>query len=106
MQNQRRKKESDLLKKTIKLPQKQPAKERSPNTQRTDSGLRTVKMDGYARVVLGRIDSSMMATNTNGYTKGRVRQNTSLDTQWTDFSLRAVKTYGNVESCAEYKEDS
>ena len=33
-----------------KLPQKQLSKKQSPNTQRTDSGLRAVKMDGYAEV--------------------------------------------------------
>ena len=41
------KKESDLLKKTSKLPQKQPAKEKSPDTQRTDSSLRAMKMNRY-----------------------------------------------------------
>ena len=35
--------------KTSKLPQKQPAKEQSPNTQRIDFGLRVVKTDDYAK---------------------------------------------------------
>ena len=48
MQNKRRKKESDLLKKTSKLPHKQSAKEKSLDTQWIDSGLRVVKTDGYA----------------------------------------------------------
>ena len=48
MQNQRRKKENDLLKKTSTLPQKQPTKEQSPHKQQTDFGLRAVKTDGYA----------------------------------------------------------
>ena len=48
MQYQRRKKKNDLLKKTNKLPQRQPAKEQSPNMQLTDSSLRAVKTDGYA----------------------------------------------------------
>ena len=47
MQNQKSKNESDLLKKTSKLPQEQPTKEKSPNMQRIDSSLRAVKMDGY-----------------------------------------------------------
>ena len=47
MQNQRSKKKSDLLKKTNKLPQKQPIKVKSPDTQLTDSGLRVVKTDNY-----------------------------------------------------------
>ena len=47
MQNQRRKKESDILKKTRKLPQKQTAKKKSPNMQWSDSGLRAVKTDDY-----------------------------------------------------------
>ena len=46
-----------------------------------------------------------MATKTNGYTEGRVKQNTSPSTQQTDFSLRAVKTYGNVENRVGCKED-
>ena len=53
MQNQRRKKENDLLKKTSKLPQKQPAKEKSNDTQWTDSGLRAMKMDGYIKGCVG-----------------------------------------------------
>ena len=60
MQNQRRKKESDLLKKTKtnKLPQKQPAKEKSPDTQRTDYGLRAEKTDGYAEGRVGQTPAS------------------------------------------------
>ena len=46
MQNQRRNKETDLQNKTNKLPQKQPAKGKSPDTQQTDYGLRAMKMDG------------------------------------------------------------
>ena len=54
MQNRRRKKESDLLRKKKKisgLTRRQPAKEQSqqsPDTRRTDSGLRAVKMDRHA----------------------------------------------------------
>ena len=48
MQNQKSKKESDLLKKTIKLPQEQLTKEKSPDTQCIDSSLRAMKTDGYA----------------------------------------------------------
>ena len=47
MRNQRRNNENDLLKNTSKLPQKQPTKEQSPDMQRTNSGLRAVKMEGY-----------------------------------------------------------
>ena len=47
MHSQRKKKESDLLKETSKLPRKQPAKEKSPNTQQTDY-LRAVKTNSYA----------------------------------------------------------
>ena len=42
----------------------------------------------------------------NGYTKGCIRKNTSSSTQRIDFSLRAVKIYGNAESRAERKEHS
>ena len=48
MQNQRRKKKSNFLKKTSKLPQKYPDKEKSLDTQQTNSGQRAVKMDDYA----------------------------------------------------------
>ena len=44
----KKKKENDLPKKTSKLPQKQPIKERSPNTQWIDSSLRPVKTDSHA----------------------------------------------------------
>ena len=47
MQNQKNMKELDLLKKTSKLPQKQPTKEKSPDTQRTNSSLRAMKTNGY-----------------------------------------------------------
>ena len=47
-----------------------------------------------------------MATKTNSYIEGHVRQNISLSTQRTDSGLRVVKTYGNAESRAGYKEDS
>ena len=53
MQNQRRKKEHDLLKKTSKLPQKQHAKEKSPDTQQTDYDLRAIKTDGYVDGYVG-----------------------------------------------------
>ena len=46
-----------------------------------------------------------MATKTNYYTEGRVRQNTSPITQLTDFDLRVVKIYDNAKSCAEHKEN-
>ena len=62
MQNQRRKKESDLLRKTNKLPKKQPTKEQSPHKQRTNSGLRVVKTDDYAEGHAGQ------ALTRNGYT--------------------------------------
>ena len=42
----------------------------------------------------------------NGYTNDHVRQNISPNTQQTNSDLRAVKTYGNVESQAGHKEDS
>ena len=48
MYNQKSKKENDLLKKTGKLPQKQPAKEKNPNTQQTNFSLKAVKTNGYA----------------------------------------------------------
>ena len=47
-----------------------------------------------------------MATKTNGYTKGRARQNTSLSKQRTDYGLRAEKTYSNAKSRAKREEDS
>ena len=47
-----------------------------------------------------------MATKMNDYAEGRARQNTSPRTQWIDFSLRAMKTYDNIESHARRKEDS
>ena len=47
-----------------------------------------------------------MATKTNGYIKGRVRQYTSPNTHRIDFRLRAVKTYDKTESHARRKEDS
>ena len=47
------KKQSDLLKKTSELPQKQPAKEKSPDTQWIVSNLRAVKMEGYDEVQAG-----------------------------------------------------
>ena len=47
-----------------------------------------------------------MAKKTNGYTEGRVRQNISLNTQQTNFGLRAVKRYENTESRPGCKEDS
>ena len=47
-----------------------------------------------------------MATKTNGYTEGRARENTSPSTQQKNSDIRAVKTYGNVESRAGHKEDS
>ena len=47
-----------------------------------------------------------MATKTNGYTEGRVRQNTSPSTQWIDCGMRALKTYDNAESRAGRKKDS
>ena len=47
-----------------------------------------------------------MATKTNDYTEGRVKQNTSTSTQRSDFDLRAVKTYSSTESRARCKEDS
>ena len=47
MQNQKSKKENDFLKKTSKLPQKQPAKEKSLDTQWTEPSLTIVKTDGY-----------------------------------------------------------
>ena len=43
----------DVLKKISKLPQKQPAKEQSPDTQQTDSSLRAVKIDGYTEGCAG-----------------------------------------------------
>ena len=46
-----------------------------------------------------------MATKMNDYTEGRVRQNTNPNTHWTDFGIRAMKTYGNAEShvgCKKY----
>ena len=46
-----------------------------------------------------------MATKTNDYTEGRVRQNTSPNTQQIDFGLRAVKTVGNAENHVGCKED-
>ena len=49
--------------------------------------------------------SSLIATKTNSYTKDCVKQNTSPSTQRTNCGLRAVKTYGNVESRARCKED-
>ena len=53
-----KKKERDLLKKTNKLPQKQPTKKKSPNTYQINSGLRVVKTDsdteGRARQALAR----------------------------------------------------
>ena len=112
MQNQRRKKESDLLKKTRKLPQKQPAKEKSPSTQQTDFDLRAVKTIDYAEGMLGRpntqqTDSSMRARKMNGYTKGHVRRNKiSPSIQQTDCGLMVVKIDDNVESRAGRKEDS
>ena len=47
----------------------------------------------------------MIATKMNGYIEGRVRQSKSPNTQGTDFSLRAMKIYGNAESHAKSKED-
>ena len=47
-----------------------------------------------------------MAMKMNGYTEGRARQSISPNTQQTDSSLRAVKTYDNTESRAGHKEDS
>ena len=44
-----------------------------------------------------------MAMKMNDYTEGRVRQNTSLDTQQTDFDMRVMKTYSNTESRAGLK---
>ena len=44
----KKKEEKRSLKKTNKLPQRQPAKEQSPDMQLTDSSLRVVKTDGYA----------------------------------------------------------
>ena len=63
------------------------------------------------RVMLGKpqhiVDRlRLMTTKTNSHTEGRVRQNTILNTQQTDFGLRGVKTYGNTESHARRKEDS
>ena len=46
-----------------------------------------------------------MAMKMNGYIEGRVRQNTSPNTQRTDFGLKAMMTYGNIESRAGHKED-
>ena len=101
MQNQRRNKESDLLKKTSKLPQKQPAKEQSPNTQWTDFGLRAMKTDSYAEGCAGQ------ALACSGQTLiWWPRQNTSPSTQRIDCSLRTMKTYDNAESRAGRKEDS
>ena len=48
-----RKKESNLLKKTDKLPQKQHAKEQSSDMQRIDSILRHVKTDSYTKDCVG-----------------------------------------------------
>ena len=47
-----------------------------------------------------------MAMKTNSYTEGHVRKNTSLSTQRTDFDLKAVTTYDNIESSVGHKEDS
>ena len=47
------KKKSNFLKKTNKLSQRQPAKEQSPDTQRTYSDLRAVKTDGYTKCCAG-----------------------------------------------------
>ena len=47
-----------------------------------------------------------MAKKTNGYTKGRVRQNISPSTQQIDFGLRAMKRYKNTESRPGCKEHS
>ena len=47
-----------------------------------------------------------MATKINSYTEDCARKNTSPSTQQMDSSLRAVKTYGNVESLTRCKKDS
>ena len=47
-----------------------------------------------------------MATKTSDYTEGHARKNSSPSTQQTDFVLRAVKTYGNIESHAGGEEKS
>ena len=54
MQNQRRKMESDLLKRTSKLPQKQLAKKKSLDAQQLNFGLRAVKTDSYTEDHVGR----------------------------------------------------
>ena len=56
MQNQRRKKESDLLKKTSKFPLRQPVKEQSPDTKWIDSIQRAVKMNSYVEGCAGASD--------------------------------------------------
>ena len=47
-----------------------------------------------------------MATKMNDYTEGHARQNTSPSTEQTNYDLKIVKTYDNVESRAGRKEDS
>ena len=47
-----------------------------------------------------------MTMKMNGYTEGRTKKNTSPNTQWKNFSQRAMKTYGNTESRAKHKKDS
>ena len=47
----------------------------------------------------------MMAMKMKGHTEGHVKQNTSPNIQQTDFGLRAMKTYGNIESRVRRKED-
>ena len=47
-----------------------------------------------------------MAMKMNGHTEGRVRENTSPNTQRIDFGLRAVKTYDNTKSHARHEENS
>ena len=61
---------------THKLPQKQPTKEKSPDTQWIDSDLRAMKTDDYTEGY-AQTDSGVMATKTNGYTEGYVKQNIS-----------------------------
>ena len=60
MQNQKKKskKESGLLKKTSKIPQKHHAKEKSLDTQRTNSSLKDVKTDCYTEGHVGQVPAS------------------------------------------------